>query len=67
MLHLDAGGGGIFWEVVHPKRREGELVGGVRPSVWSERYTKIAGLYVMPSASVVLARKSSSAAAAVGA
>ena len=42
-------------------------MGGVRPFVRSERYTKMAGLYVMLSALVVLARKSSSAAAADGA
>ena len=56
MLHLDAGGGGIFREVVRPRMREGEFVGGVSPSVRSGRYTKMAELYVMPSASVVLAR-----------
>ena len=36
---------------------KGVFVDGVRPSVRRERYTKMAGLYVMPSASVVLARK----------
>ena len=39
------------------EERRGEFVGGVRPSVRSERYTKMAELYVMPWASVVLARK----------
>ena len=58
--------GGIFREVVRPRRREGEFVGEVRPLVRSERYTKMSGLYVMPWASVVLARKSSSASAAGG-
>ena len=60
-------GGGIFQEVVRPRRREGEFVGGVRPLVWSERSTKMSGLYAMPWASVVLVRKSSSASAAGGA
>ena len=49
------------------EERRREFVGGVRPSVRSERYTKMAGLYVMPSVSVILAHKSSSAAAAGGA
>ena len=51
MLHLDAGGGGIFREVVRPRRRHierGEFVGGVRPSGRSERYTKMVAVYVMP-------------------
>ena len=36
---------------------KGEFVGGFRPSIQSKRYTKMAGLHVMPSASVILARK----------
>ena len=68
MLHLDAGGRGIFREVVRPEEeRRGEFVDGVRSLVRSERYTKMSGLYVMPWASVVLARMSSSASAAGGA
>ena len=47
MLHLDAGGGGeLFREGVGPRK----FVDGVRPSVRSERYTKMAELYVVPSA-----------------
>ena len=68
MLQLDAGGGGDFpGGSSSEEDRRGKFVGGVRPLVRSERYTKMAGLYVMPSASVVLARNSSSAAEAGGA